>query len=148
MLRRRLLALWLAAMAAFYSSSGSGMERPAMDQLLTLARSRPDSPEFRQVLVKQLGDTEIKKGEAFNSNGPDFIWAVETAKQPAIFVDDQPAGPMRRISGSDLWFYVAQLRVGTAHRFHYMVNVVPGDDVFSTMHVPFAGGPPLVVDVA
>src|SRR5690349_11914305 len=39
-------------------------------------------------------------------------------------------------------------RVTVAHRFHHVVNVVPGDEVFPTMHVSLAGGPPLVMDVA
>ena len=62
---------------ALYPVDGYGMERAAMDRLLTLARTRPDSPEFREVLVKHLGDAGIKSGEAFNSHGPDFVWAVE-----------------------------------------------------------------------
>ena len=93
-----------------------------MDQVMTLSRSRPDSPEFREALMKHLGEAGIKSGEAFDSNGPDFIWAVASATPPAMILDDQPAGPMRRIAGSDLWFYVAQLRVGTSHRFHYVVD--------------------------
>ncbi len=105
-----------------YPEHGYGMERAAMDQLLTLSRTRPDSPEFRDLLVKQLGEAPIKAGEAFNSNGPDFIWAVESASQPSMILDDQPAGPLRRIAGTNLWFHVAQLRVGTSHRFHYLVN--------------------------
>ena len=55
------------------------MERAAMDQLLAMASARSDSPEFREALVKRLGDAPIKSGEAFDSNGPDFVWAVETA---------------------------------------------------------------------
>ena len=47
-----------------------------MDQLLKLS---PDSPEFRAVLLKHLPQEEIKTGIAFNSNGPDFVWAVESA---------------------------------------------------------------------
>jgi enterochelin esterase-like enzyme len=122
MLRGRLLAIGFAFLAALYPLDGYGMERAAMDQLLTLAKSRPDSPEFRAALLKHLGEETIKTGEAFNSNGPDFIWAVDSAKQPALIVDEQPVGPMRRISGSNLWFYVGQLRVGTGHRFHYIVD--------------------------
>ena len=122
MLRTRFLVILLAAVATLYPSTGYGMERAAMDQLLTLSRTRPDSPEFREALLKHLGEAPIKSGEAYNSNGPDFVWAVESATQPALTVDDQPAGPMRRIAGSNLWFYVAQLGVGTSHRFHYVVN--------------------------
>jgi enterochelin esterase family protein len=119
--RTSLLALGLVAMV-LYPEHGYGMERAAMDQLLTQSRTRPDSPEFRDLLVKHLGEAPIKAGEAFNSNGPDFIWAVESASQPSMILDDQPAGPLRRIAGTNLWFHVAQLRVGTSHRFHYLVN--------------------------
>jgi enterochelin esterase-like enzyme len=98
------------------------MERAAMDQLLALSRSRPDSPEFREALVKHLGDAPIKSGEAYNSNGPDFVWAVDAPKQPTLVIDDQPAGAMRRIAGSNLWFSFGQLRVGTSHRFHYVID--------------------------
>ena len=93
-----------------------------MDQLLAMAKSRSDSPEFREALVKRLGEAPIKSGEAFDSNGPDFVWAVEAATQPTIVVDDQPAGAMRRIAGTNLWFHTGQLRVGTSHRFHYIID--------------------------
>ena len=93
-----------------------------MDQLLALARKSPDSAEFRDALVKHLGDAPIKSGEAYNSNGPDFIWAVEAAAEPSMILDDQPAPRMRRIKGTNLWFHTAQLRVGTSHRFHYLIN--------------------------
>ena len=93
-----------------------------MDELLSLSRSRPNGPEFRAALVKHLGQEDIKTGIAFNSNGPDFIWAVETPKTPTLVVDDQPVAPMRRITGTDLWFHTAQLRVGTSHRFHYTID--------------------------
>jgi enterochelin esterase-like enzyme len=121
MFRTRLLIIGFV-LGALYPVNGYGLERAAMDQLLALSRTRPDSPEFRDALVKHLGEAPIKSGEAYNSNGPDFIWAVESVTQPAIVVDDQPGGPMRRIAGTNLWFYTAQLRVGTSHRFHYRVN--------------------------
>jgi len=99
-----------------------GLDRAAMDHLLELSRSQPDSPAFREALVKGLGDAEIKKGIAFNSNGPDFVWAVETSKQPELVVDDKPVGAMHRITGTDLWFRAERLVVGTSHRFHYMID--------------------------
>jgi enterochelin esterase family protein len=123
MRRTALLAVLLVILSVLCPVSGYGMERAAMDQVLTLSRTRPDSAEFRDLLVKHLGDTAIKSGEAFNSHGPDFVWAVESSTQPSMVIDDQPAGgPMRRIAGGNLWFYVARLRVGTSHRFHYVIN--------------------------
>ena len=122
MLRRSLLATVFLAWAAFFPSLGHAMDRAAMDQILAMAKTRADAPEFREALVKHLGEAAIKSGEAFNSNGPDFVWAVETDKQPTIVIDDQPAGTMRRIAGSNLWFHVGQLRVGTSHRFNYLID--------------------------
>ena len=95
-----------------------------MDRLLQMAHAQPDSAAFRDALVKSLGDDRIKKGTAFDSNGPDFIFAVESASPPSMIVDDQTVTGLRQISGSNLWFYTTQLRTGVSHRFHYMVNGV------------------------
>ncbi len=122
MLRLKLLAIGLTMTIALVPWQVQGMERGEMDRLLAMARAQPDSPDFRAALVKRLGEAPIKSGEAFDSNGPDFIWAVESASQPSMILDDQPAGPLRQIAGTNLWFHVAQLRVGTSHRFHYLVN--------------------------
>jgi enterochelin esterase-like enzyme len=122
MSHRPLLVLALVlGVFAFGPADGQAMERALMDRLLALARSQPDSQEFREALVKQLTPEAVKTGVAFDSNGPDFIWAVEATSQPSIVIDDAPAGPMRRIAGSNIWFFVSQLKVGTGHRFHYLV---------------------------
>jgi len=121
MMPTQLIAIVVAALT-LCPSLAHALERAEMDRLLTLSRTQPDSPEFRELLVKHLGEAPITSGEAYNSNGGDFIWAVGAATQPSIVIDDQPSGPMRRIAGSNLWFYAGQLRVGTSHRFHYVVN--------------------------
>jgi hypothetical protein len=120
MLRSKLAAVGLAAL--FLAGSAPGLDRAAMDRLLELAKSQPDSPAFREALVKGLGQDEIKKGEAFNSNGGDFIFAVETEKQPSLVLDDKAAGAMRHSAGSNLWFYTTKLPVGVSHRFHYLID--------------------------
>ena len=122
MLRLKLLAIGLTLAIVLVPWQVQGMERGEMDRLLAMARTQPNSPDFRAALIKRLGEAPIKSGEAFDSNGPDFIWAVEAASQPSMILDDQPAGPLRQIAGTNLWFHVAQLRVGTSHRFHYLVN--------------------------
>ena len=120
MLQGRFGALGFAAL--ILSVSSPAMERTAMDRLLQMAHSQPDSAIFQDTLVKSLGDDRIKKGTAFDSNGPDFIFAVESASAPSMILDDQPVTGLHRISSSKLWFYTAQLRTGVSHRFHYMVD--------------------------
>lgn len=119
-MKRQFLALGFAAL--FLSCASFAMERTAMDRLLQMARSQPDSAPFRLALVHSLGDAQIKKGTAFDSNGADFIFAVESAQAPSMNLDDQSVSGLHRIPGSDLWFYVTQLRVGTSHRFHYTIE--------------------------
>jgi enterochelin esterase-like enzyme len=121
-MRRCWVALALSLAAVFSPLSGYAMERTAMEQLLAMAKSRPDSPEFREALVARLGEAPIKSGEAFDSNGPDFIWAVEAPSRPTLVVDDQPIGPLQRVSSTNLWFRTGQLKVGVSHRFHYLVD--------------------------
>ena len=118
----RVVIIGCVALGALFPAQAHGMERAAMDQLLAMAKSRADGPEFREALVKRLGEAPIKSGEAFDSNGPDFVWAVEAVAAPTLVVDDQPVGAMRRISGTNLWFHTGQLRVGTSHRFHYLID--------------------------
>jgi len=84
MMRTSIAAIALSAVALFIPSSGLAMERAAMDQILAMAKARPDAPEFRQALIARLGDAAIKSGEAFDSNGPDFIWAVEAQSLVAL----------------------------------------------------------------
>jgi len=116
----RFLILSFASLA--FSLSSLALERTAMDSLLQMARSRPDSQAFQDALVKALGGEKLKKGIAWESNGADFILAVESDKTPSLILDDQPAGPLHRISGSDLWFFVTRLRTGVSHRFHYVID--------------------------
>jgi len=117
MFKSNVIALGLAAVCL--SAPAYALERTAMDQLLAASRT-PDSPAFHEMLAKAMTAEELKSGVAFNSNGPDFVFAVQTAKQPTIVIDDQPAGPMKR--AGDLWFYTGKLAIGTAHRFHYMID--------------------------
>ena len=55
MLRRLRLVIGLTVGALVLHPAGAvAMERALMDRLLTLATSQPNSPEFRETLVKQL----------------------------------------------------------------------------------------------
>src|SRR4051812_38563250 len=92
--------------------------RTAVISFLTIAcclsAAQPD--------IAKLSEADIKKGTAVASDGPDFLWAFESAKQPALFVDAQPVGPMKRLGKADVWTYAAKLKTGTSHSFYYLVD--------------------------
>src|SRR5271157_2083954 len=95
-------------------------DRPSVPQLIEMARHQPAGLE--EALRATLGDEKLKKGTAFAGEGPEFIFAIESAVQPELFVDDRPEAAMDRVGKTNLWFQTAALRPGTVHGFYYTVN--------------------------
>lgn len=112
-----IILLFLAASSSLVSAA----ERPLVDRLIQLARSQPTSETFRTELVAAMGEDNIRKGTAVVGNGPDFIWAVESAEPPVLYVNDKEYADMQNGSGN-VWFHVGKLATGNAHKFHYMVG--------------------------
>src|SRR4051812_1359846 len=94
-------------------------EKISVPHLIQMAASDPDSQPFREALLSSFNEGEIKNGTAFIGEGPDFMWAVESAVKPSLFVDDEARPPMRQIRGSYLWFETGKLQTGISHTFHY-----------------------------
>jgi enterochelin esterase family protein len=101
------------------ATAALGADKVSAPELIRMSKS--NSPGFRQALIATLGHEAITKGTAFLGEGPDFIFAVETASTPTIYIDRAPAGPMTRL-GDDIWYYTGQLKVGTSHAFYYVVD--------------------------
>ncbi len=108
--------------------------------------SRKGSPaELREALVATLGADPIKQGTAVAGEGPDFVWAVESEREPRLLVDDEPWPAMKRLEGR-LWYETGELKTGTEHLFYYEVagkrfggkNDVPayGPDSYAKAGVP------------
>jgi enterochelin esterase-like enzyme len=95
-------------------------QKPAVEDLSKLAKS--PGPEFQAALIAAFGDEALGKGTAVLGNGPNFIWAVRSSTPPQLIVDDELAGVLTRIPGTDMWFRTAQLRTSTTHNFHYIVG--------------------------
>jgi enterochelin esterase-like enzyme len=85
--------------------------------------------------ISKLPPGDIKKGVAVMSEGPDFLFAIESAKQPALYIDGAAAGPMKS-EGQDRWTYSGKLNTGTSHSFYYMVD---GQKVGGKTDVPAFG---------
>jgi len=80
---------------------------------LPLAAAKPDN--------SQLLAGDVNKGTAVMSDGPDFLFAIESAKKPTLYIDNQAAAPMTS-AGQDRWTYSGKLATGTSHSFYYLVD--------------------------
>ena len=111
-------------------------QKLTVPQLLEMARRDPAA--LASALVATLGAEEIRKGTAVAGYGPDFVWALESQGEPALYVDDQLHGKMTRVGSGPLWFQAGRLATGASHAFHY-VDVVRGARFGGRNDVPAYG---------
>ena len=76
-------------------------------------------------LQKKLGADNIRKGTAVLSEGPKFLWAVESEKAPQLIVDEAPLEKMTRAAGSNIWYQEATLATSRTHNFSYTIDGKP-----------------------
>jgi enterochelin esterase family protein len=51
--------------------------------------------------------------------GQEFLFAVETEKDAAVSIDKEPPIPMKRVAGTNYWYLLKMLRLGTTHQHQY-----------------------------
>ena len=51
--------------------------------------------------------------------GQDFLFAVESETAATVEIDKQPAVKMRHVAGTNYYYLLKTLRLGTTHQFHY-----------------------------
>ncbi len=90
--------------------------------LLSLASLAALAQKSPQELVAAMNPADVKKGVAFHTQGPAAFFAVESATEPLLRIDDAPAGRMERLPGAPVWTYSTELRQGTSHSFHYLID--------------------------
>ncbi len=105
-----LVFVWAAAAAP----------KPTVRELTELARGNP--ARLKEAITAAFPAEELKKGIAVLGDGPDFVWAVEAAKPPALYVDDQALGAMKPVKGTALWFHSGKLKTGTSHAYYYVID--------------------------
>ncbi len=132
----RYFPLVLMAAAALHA------EKVPTAKLIELAKKR--DPGLEQALRDTLGDEAIKKGTAVAGEGAEFIWAVESAKEPWLQVNDTPSFHVYK--AGNLWVYQGQLKTYTSHKYVWIVDGQPfggGNNVaaFGPESYPQAGAP-------
>lgn len=108
--------------AAVFVGGPAYAEKLPAPQLLELARTNPNSPALVAAVRDTLGEDRIKQGTAYISDGPDFLWAVETTAAPRLIVDDKPGPPLGTIGGDTLWIATGKLATGKNHTFYYLAD--------------------------
>jgi enterochelin esterase-like enzyme len=122
---RTLLSFLLMAVAALAA------DKVSFRQLAGMA----GDPAFAGALRASLGDKALKEGTGAIGEGPDFIWAVEAASAPDLYVDDEKIGTLKA-AGPGLWFYSGAVKTGRTHNFYYVVG---GARMGGKMDVPAFG---------
>jgi enterochelin esterase-like enzyme len=95
-------------------------QQPGYQELAAMVKSR--SPELPAALESAMGRENLAKGTAWVSQGPDFLWAADSAGEPMLHVDNGPGMKMTRVRGTNLWFAQGKLKTRMIHQFHYTVD--------------------------
>ncbi len=115
----------------------SGAAAPDAENLIALARSKPDSAELTAAVRAAFPDSDLSKGAAVASRGPDFFFALATdAGDPRIVIDEDAPAPTAALDGGKLHYYIASLATSRTHNFHYLVH---GAEFGGKFNVPAYG---------
>lgn len=123
-----LLGLCLGGVA--FAVHPAAAEKLSTPKLIELAQKGPDAPELKSALQDTLGVDRISRGTAYQGEGADFIWAVESNRPPRLLLDEDPPVSMQHIPDTAIWFATGKLITGRNHTFRYLVEGKPfGGDV-------------------
>ena len=143
-----LLLLSPLHMMAYQDPSAPKLTAP---QLIHLATAK-DAP-LQSAIRATFSAKDLKEGTAWVSEGPDFFFAVESATQPELILDDKTPGisTLPSLPGKatamhstesagqmqKLWYASAHItEIGRSHTFHYMVD---GKEFGGRLDVPAFG---------
>ncbi len=93
-------------------------EKVTPSQLIELAKKR--DPALEQALRDTLGEKDLKEGTAVLGEGVEFVWAIDSEKEPHLQINNTP--PFHVYKTGNLWFYQGQLKAYTSHRFNWVID--------------------------
>jgi enterochelin esterase-like enzyme len=108
----------------------AGADKLTLKQLTDLSRN-PTSPAYAEGLRATFGPQALKDGTANLGEGPDFLWAVEAAQPPDLYIDNLKTGTLQPAGNSGLWFHTGVLKTGTSHNFHYVIGSASTAEVYN-----------------
>jgi enterochelin esterase-like enzyme len=110
--------LWIAALAAQINP---------LQELIDAARS--NSPRLKDLMGARdsygYGLPELGGRDGVAVWGQEFFFAVESQKDAAVSIDKEPAVAMRHVAGTNYWYLLKMLRLGTTHQYQYYAGGQP-----------------------
>ena len=88
--------------------------------------ARADSPRLVELLGRK--DTfgyrlpELAGRDGVAVWGQEFLFAVETPSDATVVIDSEAPVPMKRVAGTNYWYLLKMLRLGTTHQYHYFAK--------------------------
>ena len=110
---RRLL-LFLAAAAACFAQTSP------LEELIDAARGGPSAPGLKDRITSTLS---ARGGTAVW--GQDYLFVADSPAPVTISIDQQPAGPMSQIPGTNFWMLLTKMRTGVTHSYQYYASGKP-----------------------
>ena len=90
------------------------------------ALSVSDSVGLEPVLRTIFTAQALGEGTAYQEDGQDLFFSVKTAGTPVLYIDNRTELPMKRVSGTDLWFAATNIPQVGLHSFFYRISGVDG----------------------
>ena len=116
---RRFIPIFLLCAPALLMPQGAQVN--PVQELIDAARA--DSPRLAQLLERkdELGNhlPELHGRDGVAVWGQEFLFAVESPTDATVVIDSDPPAPMKRVQGTNYWYLLKRLRLGTTHQYHY-----------------------------
>jgi len=109
---RNLLLLAPLTFAALYAQTHP------LEAIVNAARANPAA--LKELLATNF-PTLKNQGTALVW-GQDFLFVADTAKQPTVSIDGQPAAAMAHVPESDFWYALVKMRTGVTHSYEFLAE--------------------------
>jgi enterochelin esterase-like enzyme len=106
--------LLLVTLAAIVVVAMNAQTHP-LETAIEAARAK--SPELKDLLAKI--SPNLKNAGTALVWGQDFLFAVESASEPAVSIDGQPKAAMARVPDSNIWYRLKKMRTGVTHSYEF-----------------------------
>ncbi|HVW09651.1 MAG TPA: alpha/beta hydrolase-fold protein [Bryobacteraceae bacterium] len=88
--------------------------------------ARADSPKLAELLARKdsfgYRIPELAGRDGVAVWGQEFLFAVESPSEATVVIDGEPAVPMKRVAGTNYWYLLKMMRLGTTHQYHYFAS--------------------------